>query len=32
MVGAINGIWLVFPLLGLYVCARLILDFAILWT
>jgi hypothetical protein len=26
MVGGTNGIWLVFPAFGLYVCARLILD------
>ena len=33
VVGGSNGIWLVFPLLGLYVCLRLVLsdDFAILW-
>lgn len=33
-VGGINGIWLVFPAVGLYVCARLILEnrFDVLWS
>lgn len=33
MVGATNAIWLTFPLIGLYVCIRLILDsnFEIVW-
>lgn len=32
--GGINGIWLVFPALGLYVCVRLILEnrFDVLWS
>jgi hypothetical protein len=33
-VGGVNGIWLLFPALGLYVCGRLILDgrFDVLWS
>jgi hypothetical protein len=33
VVGGTNGVWLVFPALGLYVCVRLILDgsFDLLW-
>ena len=33
VVGGTNGVWLVFPAVGLYVCMRLILDgrFDILW-
>jgi hypothetical protein len=33
-VGGINGIWLVFPAVGLYVCVRLILEnrFDVLWS
>jgi hypothetical protein len=34
MVGGTNGIWLVFPAMGIYVCLRLILDgsFDVIWT
>ena len=34
VVGGSNGVWLVFPAIGLYVCVRLILDgsFAIIWS
>jgi uncharacterized protein YqgC (DUF456 family) len=33
-VGGINGIWLVFPAVGLYVCVRLLLEgrFDVLWS
>jgi len=33
-VGGINGIWLVFPAVGLYVCVRLVLEnrFDVLWS
>lgn len=33
-VGGVNGLWLVFPAIGLYVCGRLVLErsFAVLWS
>ena len=34
VVGGTNGLWLFFPLIGLYVCARLILEnrFDLIWS